>query len=671
MHRKPFVRAALAAAAAVIAAGGPAAPVAATASPAAPAAPAVDLVGHGLGHGRGMGQYGAYGYAADMGWTYQQILAHFYGGTALSSPPAGSPQAIGVRLDEVGGAADQTFLLPAAAAVSGLVAAPAALRVHANGDGTYSLYGQSACTAPPSSLLLAGAGTAVTISAPAPDDSAATTIALCLPSGPRPYQGSFTISAGGTVDTLPLDQYVAGVVPREEPASWGSVPNGEAALQAQAVAARSYALAYAAANGGQICDSQSCQVYGGDAAADPAIGGYAVYSDQAATSTAGQVLTCEASSSCGPAGSAALSEYSSSTGGYSAGGAFPAVVDAGDATASNPDHDWTASVPVAAIQAAYPQIGALAAVRVTARNGLGDLGGRVLRMVVAGSQGSVTVTGAGFAGTLGLRSDWFALSPPPGRVAGGDGYWVAGSDGAVFAFGAAPALGSEAGHPLNQPVVGFAPTAGRAGYWLVAADGGIFTFGDAAFLGSEGGHPLNRPVVGLASSPARGYWLVAADGGVFTFGDAAFFGSTGAQRLNQPVVGVAATADGRGYWLVASDGGIFTFGDAGFFGSTGAQRLNQPIVGMVPTADGRGYWLVAADGGVFTFGDAAFLGSVPGEHVADTVAGLGRSADGNGYWLVGARGAVYPFGDAPPFGDLTGSAVAYTGRVVGIAGHQS
>ena len=40
----------------------------------------------------------------------------------------------------------------------------------------------------------------------------------------------------------PLESYVRGVVPAESPASWGV--NGEAALQAQAVAARSYGLAY-------------------------------------------------------------------------------------------------------------------------------------------------------------------------------------------------------------------------------------------------------------------------------------------------------------------------------------------------------------------------------------------------------------------------------------------
>ncbi|NED70013.1 stage II sporulation protein SpoIID, partial [Streptomyces sp. SID10244] len=40
----------------------------------------ITLIGHGLGHGRGMGQWGAFGYAR-KGWSAQQILRHYYGGT--------------------------------------------------------------------------------------------------------------------------------------------------------------------------------------------------------------------------------------------------------------------------------------------------------------------------------------------------------------------------------------------------------------------------------------------------------------------------------------------------------------------------------------------------------------------------------------------------------------
>ena len=198
-----------------------------------------------------------------------------------------------------------------------------------------------------------------------------------------------------------------------------------------------------------------------------------------------------------------------------------------------------------------------------------------------------------------------------------NGQWSVADDGAVFASGSAPFLGSAGGLHLNRPIVGMARTPGGQGYWLVASDGGIFSYGDARFFGSTGSIHLNQPIVGMAATPSgNGYWLVASDGGIFAYGDARFFGSTGSMHLNQPVVGMAATPSGNGYWMVATDGGIFAYGDARFFGSTGSLRLVKPIVSMAPTADSNGYWLVASDGGVFSFGNASFLGSSAGSGAA-------------------------------------------------------
>ena len=43
--------------------------------------PAAILInGRGYGHGRGMSQYGAYGWATTAGWSWQQILDFYYGG---------------------------------------------------------------------------------------------------------------------------------------------------------------------------------------------------------------------------------------------------------------------------------------------------------------------------------------------------------------------------------------------------------------------------------------------------------------------------------------------------------------------------------------------------------------------------------------------------------------
>jgi len=246
---------------------------------------------------------------------------------------------------------------------------------------------------------------------------------------------------------------------------------------------------------------------------------------------------------------------------------------------------------------------------------------------------------------------------------GTEGYFVAGAEGEVGAFGDARFAGNLAGAPLAAPMISVTTTPNGDGYWLLSRDGGVFALGNARFWGSTGAIALNRPVVGM--TPTRtgvGYWLVASDGGIFSFGDARFFGSTGNLRLARPIVGMAATPTGHGYWLVASDGGIFSFGDARFFGSTGNLRLARPIVGMVPTPTGHGYTLVASDGGVFTFGDAQFHGSAVG--TGASIVGLAASPTGRGYWMLSSAGAVFAFGDAHSYGDLRSAGVT---DMIGIA----
>jgi hypothetical protein len=243
------------------------------------------------------------------------------------------------------------------------------------------------------------------------------------------------------------------------------------------------------------------------------------------------------------------------------------------------------------------------------------------------------------------------------------GYWLAASDGGVFAFGAAPFNGSMGGIPLNKPVVGIANIA-AGGYWLVASDGGIFSFG-VPFFGSEGGKPLNEPIVGMAGTPdGGGYYLVASDGGVFTFGDAHFQGSMGGKPLNKPIVGIAVTPDNGGYYLVASDGGVFAFGDAIFQGSMGGTPLNKPVVGMSVDAATSGYWLVASDGGIFSFG-APFLGSTGAIVLNAPVVGMAATATGLGYRLVATDGGIFSFGNAPFEGSMGGKPL--NKPIVGIA----
>ena len=116
----------------------------------------------------------------------------------------------------------------------------------------------------------------------------------------RAYHGTLVLwSRGGgvsVVNGLSLDTYLRGVVPSESPSHWPI-----AALEAQAVAARSYALAELRPSSWyDLVPTTADQVYGGVAAERPR-------SDHAVYATLGQVLTW--------GGQVARTYYSSSSGG--------------------------------------------------------------------------------------------------------------------------------------------------------------------------------------------------------------------------------------------------------------------------------------------------------------------------------------------------------------------
>ena len=636
---------------------------------------AVTLVGHGYGHGRGMGQWGAFGYAYG-GWTWQQIVEHYYSGAGPA--PLTSPQEdqwTSVVLTENDGNAVSVTSASGFTVDGSPFGGGQGVEMVPVGNNVWNLYLGTGCGGWAPTPFASG----VTLPTAVPDtqtnvgdgqNAAGFALQLCQGSGNISVRGNLealynSADSARTVNLLPVEDYVSGVVPNESPAYWGTLgapgPQGQAwgfqELEAQAVAVRSYMAAARNSYGGyaDTCD-QSCQTYRGLANENS-------LTDAATIATQGLVMEDGAN------GVPLTTEYSSSTGGYTAPGNFPAVVDDGDAVcppgvngACNVNHTWKVSVPVSSIVAAWPQLGSLQSIRVTGRNGFGDGGGRVTSMTLFGTSQNVTVTGDQFAASLDLLSDWFdpvnslsAAAVSMAAVPNGPGYWLNGGDGSVAAFGSAAYLGSMAGHPLSAPVVGMAATRDGQGYWEVAADGGIFSFGDALFLGSTGNLRLNQPIVGMArTSSGNGYWLVAADGGVFAFGDARFDGSTGGMRLNQPIVGMAATPDGGGYWLVAADGGIFAFGDAVFYGSMGGRPLNRPIVGMASGGNGTGYWLVASDGGIFAFGSATFLGSAGGLRLVQPVVGMAPTGSGNGYWMVAADGGLFSYGDAAFYGSAAG-----------------
>ena len=237
----------------------------------------------------------------------------------------------------------------------------------------------------------------------------AETIQRCVStSEQRYYRGELRAvrnnGAQRTVNAVAVESYLRAVVPREMPASWALLGDGSGAeaLETQAVSARSYSLAENRTSYARTCDTISCQVYDGRATRrnGSLSSNEHELSDIAIQQSAGVVRMRD--------GQVARTELSSSTGGWSAGGVFPAVEDLGDSVSLNPNHDWTNSVQISTIEARYSGR-TLDRVFVSERNGLGEDGGRVLTITLEFGAETFTMTGNEFRRLAGLRSDWFSI----------------------------------------------------------------------------------------------------------------------------------------------------------------------------------------------------------------------------------------------------------------------
>ena len=190
--------------------------------------------------------------------------------------------------------------------------------------------------------------------------------------------------------------------------------------------------------------------------------------------------------------------------------------------------------------------------------------------------------------------------------------------------------------------MGIVSTADGNGYWLIGADGGVFAFGDAggAVEQPAAGHEAQRSR--RRRGPALGTWS-SPPGTAACSPSAAppYLGSISQGRLNKPVVGIVSTADGNGYWLIGADGGVFAFGDAAAPSSNPlpGMKLNAPVVGAA-RAGASGLELTAGDGGVFALGGAPYLGSMAGHSLAEPVSGIAMKPGNAGYWLTARDGDV-------------------------------
>ncbi|WP_419552460.1 SpoIID/LytB domain-containing protein [Candidatus Poriferisodalis sp.] len=659
-------------------------------------APDVIIVeGRGFGHGNGLSQWGALGYALDYGWTSERILGHYYSNTSQTDI---AERDIWVHLTRNRG--DLLVTSESAFSIAGRdFGGGAVARVGVSG-GDFWVRSNSGCGA--RGNLVADGLTASSRRGdrfvevlPSNDDfgvddqSQMLVMIYCddtdsaVESMRVAYRGSLAVvdqNGPVAVNRVPLEQYLRGVVPRESIPEWGAAGNGRgiAALEAQAIAARSYVLSLAAARERRgmftdTCDYWNCQVYAGAAKNGQGLdhGTRYIHTNTAIINTAGRVLVH-------PDGRIAFAEFHSSSGGWTAGidegSHFPGVEDLGDATQGNPNHAWESGIRRSDIETKFPDIGQLICIEVTHRNGNGAWGGRTRGLRLVGTNGvedfedyrGVTDGRWGrwardpFRRAFSLRSDWYRFSqfdpsftcePGSGGTpveASGPGLWVLKSDGTVLADGAAEHFGN--GTSSSTRFVAMAGQPGGEGYWLATSDGDVHRFGDAGDHGDAMGVNLGEPVVAMAGHPGgAGYWLATGDGTVFAFGAAGHWGGVAHLRLASSVVDIEATPTGDGYWLALADGRVLAFGDA-YDGGCGAPLgADEVAIGLAVKPDGEGYWLAGADTAVHAVGSAEHHDDRADRQNRLRTVAIAGTATGDGYWLVWSDGTSFNYGDAPDY----------------------
>ncbi|WP_433016945.1 SpoIID/LytB domain-containing protein [Kribbella sp. CA-294648] len=369
------------------------------AAPPEPESEAVQtLTGRGFGHGRGMSQYGAQG-AAIAGRSAKTILDFYYPGTTAGK--ATGSMRVRITADTTDGvrvaasnklglrdlANGKVYTLPVASTRS-------QWSINPRGEHSASVSSYNAKTKT-WTLWKTFTGMA--------QFEGPTVISLVLPSGAVVrYRGALRSAdvAGAhfdTVNVLSLELYLRGVVPREAVTSWRP-----AALQVQSVAARTYSVYHrnrAAKRAYDLCDTTSCQVYGGYNAE-------VASTNAAIAATAGQIRLYQ--------GKPIIAEFSSSNGGATADGDAPYQVvkaDPWDAYPGNknPNVAWKVTRTSSQLQAAFG-VGSLRSLRVVRRTGVGPSGGRVLSVEAVGSKGRVVLSGDQVRSRLRLRSAWFAFA---------------------------------------------------------------------------------------------------------------------------------------------------------------------------------------------------------------------------------------------------------------------
>jgi stage II sporulation protein D len=332
------------------------------------------VFGRGWGHGVGMSQYGAFG-MANEGSTHDEILAYYYTGTELGQATRKEVRVLlaeGRRTATISstvpftildGAGERYRIRPGPLVLRADLAVPTAA-------------GLVAATSP--LMVRPGKGAPLSLDG-------------------RLYRGRLEITAQGAfvrvVNFVGLESYLEGVVAGEMPYTWP-----REALEAQAVAARSYALANLVK--GKPFDLYSdvrSQVYLGVAGEKPSTSG-------AVRATGGQVVLY--------GGRVASTLYFSSSGGKTANAAdvfgvtIPYLVSRPDPwDKASPHHRWgPVLLGARTIQARLGVEG-----RVLDASGVPTPSGRLRSMTLVTANGATTVPAGLLRTNLGLRSTWITL----------------------------------------------------------------------------------------------------------------------------------------------------------------------------------------------------------------------------------------------------------------------
>lgn len=340
----------------------------------APAATSYVVTGGGFGHGVGMSQWGAHGFA-ERGTGYREIVTHYYRGAKVDEAKASRTIRVLLGVDP-----DIAFSR-----------AKRACGVDLRPSRTYraSLSGSRVRLERQNGARLAGCGSKLV--------AKGVTGPMRI-GGQGTYRGDLVAAVDDdtlyAVNQLEIDDYVKGVVSNEMPAEWPVD-----ALAAQAVAARSYGLA--TDSGGRIFDQYAdtrSQVYGGVASESDR-------GNRAVRKSSRQILEYR--------GKVIPAFYSSSSGGRTENvefgflGASPApylksVRDPYDG--GSPDHRWRETFTRAEIEEGLGDLvrGRFQGIDVTERG----VSPRIVTAKVRGSRGSTTVTGTDLRVRLGLLSTW-------------------------------------------------------------------------------------------------------------------------------------------------------------------------------------------------------------------------------------------------------------------------